>query len=216
VARLKAVVIKYDPITWLSRLRVALHTRRVRSLYPFYAFGSGNSIHFSCQLDPACARAISFGSGVYVAQDCWLNVVAPVAKPAPSIVVGDGCKIGRRTTISSRNLIKVEEDVLFAPDVLLMDHGHAYSDVSLPIHAQGLTGNGTIIVERNCWLGYGAAVLSGEGELRIGRNSVVGAHAIVRDSIPPYSVAVGSPARVVKQFNSRTGEWMRIDSISKK
>lgn len=89
-----------------------------------------------------------------------------------------------------------------------MDHAHQFSDINLPIHAQGLTEGGTIVIEKNCWIGYGATVLCGKGELRIGRNTVIGAHSIVRESVPPYSVVVGSPARVVRQFDPAKGEWM--------
>jgi abequosyltransferase len=179
-------------------------------MYPFHAFGVENSVHYSCQLDPNIAKGVSFGSRIYVGKDCWINAVAADTNPAPSIIVGNGCRIGRRNVISARNLIQIEEDVLFAPSVLLMDHSHQYSDANLPIHAQGLTGSGTIVVERNCWIGYGAVVLSTHGELRIGRNSIVGANAVVCSSLPPFSVAVGNPARVIKRFDSESGEWVRV------
>jgi abequosyltransferase len=200
-----------QPPMSLSRLRVALHTRWIRTRYPFHAFGTGNSVHHSCQLDPNIAKGVSFGSGIYVGKDCWINAVAADTNPAPSIIVGNGCRIGRRNVISARNLIQIEDDVLFAPGVLLMDHSHQYSDVNLPIHAQGLTGGGTIVVERNCWIGYGAAVLSTHGELRIGRNTIIGANAVVRSSLPPFSVAVGNPAKVVKRFDPGSGEWVRVE-----
>ena len=195
----------------LSRLRVALHTRWLRKTYPFYSFGTGNSVHYTCQIERRIAKGLSLGSGIYVGKDCWLNVVADGTNPPPSIIVGNGCRIGRRNVISARNLIRLEDNVLFAPGVLLMDHGHQYSDIDLPIHAQGLTGSGTIVVERNCWIGHGAAIVSTHGELRIGRNSVIGANAVVCRSIPPFSVAVGNPARVVKRFKPESGEWARVE-----
>ncbi len=200
----------HDPVLWVSRIRTALHTRWIRRTYPFCTFGDGNSIDYTCQLFRTNANRIALGSRIYIAKDCWFPVVAPPTNPSPSIILGDGCRIGRRSTISSRNMIRLEEDVLFAPEVFLMDHAHEYADVHLPIHAQGLTEGGTIIVERNCWLGYGACVFSEGGELRIGRNSVIGAHSVVLESIPPYSVAVGSPARVVKRFDPNAGEWVRV------
>lgn len=195
---------------FFSRVRTALYTKWLRSTYPFRAFGAGNAVHYSCELVRAVARGISFGSGIYVAKDCWFNVVAAGTNPPPAIFVGNGCKIGRRCMISARNLIRLENDVLVSPAVLLMDHSHQFSDANLPIHAQGLTGSGTIVVERNCWIGYGAAVVSTRGELRIGRNSIVGANAVVCSSIPPYSLAAGNPARVVKQFDADTGQWVRV------
>ena len=86
--------------------------------------------------------------------------------------------------ISAKNQIVLEADVLLSPSVLLMDHSHEFGDPELPITKQGLTSGGRILVERNCWLGYGAAIVCNRGELIIGRNSVVGANAVVTRRFP--------------------------------
>jgi acetyltransferase-like isoleucine patch superfamily enzyme len=65
-----------------------------------------------------------------------------------------------------------------------------------------------IRIEEGCWIGYGAAIVCGKGELVIGSNSVIGANAVVSRSIPPNSVVTGNPARVVKQFDPVKGEWV--------
>ena len=74
-----------------------------------------------------------------------------------------------------------------------MDHNHEFSDVLQPITAQGVTPGGKIRIEKNCWLGYGAVVLCGSGQVTIGRNSVIGANCVVTRSIPPYSIMAGNP-----------------------
>lgn len=56
-----------------------------------------------------------------------------------------------------------------------------------------------VTIEEDCWLGTGAIVLPG---VRIGKGSVIGAGAVVTKDIPPYSVAIGVPARVVRSINS--------------
>lgn len=58
-----------------------------------------------------------------------------------------------------------------------------------------------------CFIGYGAAIQSGT---KLGKHCVVGTNSVVRGEFPDYSVIVGSPARVVKQYNIRTGIWDRI------
>jgi len=56
-----------------------------------------------------------------------------------------------------------------------------------------------VVIEEDCWLGTGAIVLPG---VRIGRGSIIGAGAVVTKDIPPLSVAIGIPARVVRQVIS--------------
>jgi acetyltransferase-like isoleucine patch superfamily enzyme len=88
-----------------------------------------------------------------------------------------------------------------------MDHNHAYQDVTLPILHQGVTGGGTIRIEEGTWIGFGAAIVCSEGELVIGKHSVIGSNCVVTRSIPPYSIVMGNPARIVKQFDPLKETW---------
>jgi len=64
-----------------------------------------------------------------------------------------------------------------------------------------------VVIGENVWLGSNVAVLLG---VKIGNNSVIGAGSIVVDDIPPYSVAVGNPAKVIKRYNFDTKLWDRV------
>ena len=156
------------------------------------------------------AEHIQIGDEVGLARDIWLNVVPGSGGPPPKIVLGNGCRIGRRSTISAKNRITLSDDVLLAPSVLIMDHNHEYSDFDRPIHEQGVTEGGTIVIEKNCWLGFGAVVLCNAGELRIGRNSVIGANSVVTKGFPPFSVIAGNPAKLLRTYDMGKKQWIKL------
>jgi acetyltransferase-like isoleucine patch superfamily enzyme len=197
-----------DPLSWIVRIANKFRSAWMRRTYPFISLGGDFCVHYSCDLKRSIAPYIKIGDSVLLDRDVWVNIPVAPASDEPVIQFDEGCKVGRRCVISARNRIHFERNVIFAPSVLVMDHNHAFEDVKVPIKDQGVTNGGTIRIEEGCWIGFGAAIVCGKGELVIGSNSVIGANAVVSRSIPPNSVVTGNPARVVKQFDPALGEWV--------
>ncbi len=201
-----------DPLYLFSAALTKAKTLWMRGFYPFARFGRGVSIHYSCDIRRSGSSRISIGDSVYIAPGTWLNIPEPDSGTGPALVLESGCKIGRRCMITAKNLVCLENDVMLGPSVLIADHSHEFSNLDVPIHAQGLTAGGTVRIERNCWLGHGAAIICTSGELVLGRNTVVGANSVVTQSVPPFSVVAGSPAKVVRRYDSESGRWIKTET----
>jgi len=198
-----------DPLSLVGDALTKSRMMWMRLTYPFENLGLSVSIHYSCDIRRSAANRIRIGDSVYIAPGTWLNIPEISAEAPPAIILDNGCKIGRRCMISAKNSVWLESDVMLGPSVLITDHSHEWSDLDLPIHAQGLTRGGTVRVERNCWLGHGAAIVCTSGELIVGRNTIIGANCVVTRSVPAFSVVAGNPAKIIRQYDSEQGKWVK-------
>jgi acetyltransferase-like isoleucine patch superfamily enzyme len=119
------------------------------------------------------------------------------------VVIGDRCLIGRGSSVVGHRYIEIGDDVWTGHNVHITDMNHDYVDVDLPISVQNQP-EAPVRIGSGSWLGHNTVVLPG---VTIGRHVVVGAGSIVTADLPDYSVAVGSPARVVRQYDATDGEW---------
>jgi acetyltransferase-like isoleucine patch superfamily enzyme len=194
------------PLSIIIRGINKLYTIWLQATFPFKASGRKLSIHYPCELNRRVAHQIKLGNSVLIRKDAWLNIV-PGGASELKIIIDDDSVIGARTMLSAKNSIHIERDVILSSSVLIQDHAHAYEDISLPIRLQGVTPGGRIRIEQGCWVGHGAVVVCSQGQLVIGRNCVIGANSVVTKSVLPYSVVVGNPGRVAKQYDSIKQAW---------
>ena len=204
-----------DPFEFLPKGLTKLHSIWVGLTYPLASKGRNMSLHFASHLDRQKAARISLGDSISMRKDAWLNVATEDTTGEPVIVIDDNCHIGYGSIISAKNRIHLERDVIVGQQVLMVDHNHAYEDITMPILDQGVTGNGRIRIGQGSWIGRGAAIICPRGELTIGRNCVIGINSLVMRSIPDYSVVFGSPAAIIKQYDPETRTW-RMGPYQKK
>jgi acetyltransferase-like isoleucine patch superfamily enzyme len=125
----------------------------------------------------------------------WIGERDAIRCHEGSVRIGDRVVFGRDATIDAYLDVEIGEDCLIADSVLITDFDHIFDDQATPIRKQGIV-KSRVRIEADCWIGAKATVLRGS---TIGRGSVVGAQSVVKGDIPPYSVAIGNPARVVRR-----------------
>ncbi|MHB8341452.1 MAG: acyltransferase [Mycobacteriales bacterium] len=108
--------------------------------------------------------------------------------------IGDKCVFGKDNTVNAYLDIEFGEAALVSDWVYICDFDHVFSDIHVPIKDQGIV-KSPVRIGPDTWIGTKATVLRG---VTIGRGSVVAAHCLVNADIPPMSVAVGVPVRVVR------------------
>ena len=111
-----------------------------------------------------------------------------------SLRIGDKAVFGRENTVNCYLDIEIGAATLVADWVYICDFDHVISDIHRPIKDQGIVKT-PVRIGPDCWLGAKVSVLRGT---TIGRGCVLGAHAVVRGNFPDYSIAVGIPARVLR------------------
>lgn len=112
-----------------------------------------------------------------------------------SIHIGDGTVIEPHAHIGAAARLEIGCNVLMGTRVFITDHDHQFTDSVLPIRKQPLIVS-PVIIEDSVWLGENTTVLKG---VTIGHHAVIGANSVVTKNVPPFAIAVGSPARVVRQ-----------------
>ena len=110
------------------------------------------------------------------------------------IVLEDGVNVSYNCAIFSASSVRIGADALLAAYCYVVGGGHEFGRVDVPVIEQARPSKG-IEIERGGWLGTGAAVLDG---VRVGHYAVIGAHAVVTNDVPPFAIAAGTPARVIR------------------
>jgi lipopolysaccharide O-acetyltransferase len=141
--------------------------------------------------------------------DAWGNS----STTTPLIHIGTDVSMNDYVHIGAVESVTIGDRVLIASKVFISDHVHGsygrdgiHSDPRVAPAVRPLSA-APVIIEDDVWLGEFVSVLAGT---RIGKGSIIGTMSTVVRDIPAYSVAVGSPARVIKQFNFSNGVWEKV------
>lgn len=129
------------------------------------------------------------------------------------IEIGEKSEISMFSRIASMGYVKIGNNVLTGPHVFIADFNHEYKNPNKPIMYQGNhfiprnDGKPTLMIGDGTWIGTNVVIV---GNVKIGKNCVIGANSVVTKDIPDYSVAAGIPAKVIKRYNFEKEEWVRV------
>jgi acetyltransferase-like isoleucine patch superfamily enzyme len=134
-------------------------------------------------------------SFIEIGADTWLFYHCMLSTSGGWIKIGSNCTVNSFAVLYGHGGLEIGNGVRISAHVVIVPMNHIYKNPDMQIWMQGETRDG-IKIEDDVWIGAGAKVLDG---VKIGKGSVIGAGAIVTKDIPPYSVAVGVPAKVIKK-----------------
>ncbi len=172
-------------------------------LYPFQFkhFGKKSRIDKPLRLDGK--QYIEMEDQVYVQSYTWLACQPLTGFAEPTLKICEGTVIGNFNHIYATQSIVIEKHVLTADKVYITDNLHSYEDPNVPIIQQNIKQIHSVRIGEGSWLGENVCVIGAH----IGKHCTIGANSVVTHDIPDYSVAVGAPARVIKQYNFETKQW---------
>ena len=202
---------------WLLRgmAKTLLLQRRLRLVFmakdvtlrgaPLIHFGRGVTLERGVIMDGLMRRGITLGDHVMIGPYSVL-AGAPVSNIGEGIVMGANSAVNAYSFLGSSGAITIGKNVIMGQHVCFHPENHNFDRLDIPVKAQGTTRQG-IVIEDDVWVGSNVTFLDG---VHVGQGSVIGAGAVVRGTIPPYSIAVGVPARVVRSRKPKEP----VDAIS--
>jgi acetyltransferase-like isoleucine patch superfamily enzyme len=156
-------------------------------------FGKGVTLERGVIIDGLLRRGIVLGDHVMIGPYSVL-IGAPIANLGEGITMGANSAVSAYSYLGSSGPITIGENVIMGQHVCFHPENHNFERIDIPIKHQGTTRAG-ITIEDDVWVGSDVTFLDGAC---VGRGSIIGAGSLVKGIIPPHSIAVGVPARVIR------------------
>ena len=183
---------------WLKKLRplyIYIYSAWICKIYGFKSLTFSPNI--SRILHPECMNIGAKSTfGRMAVLTAWDNHDG--RKYTPEIRIGKNCNFGDFIHITAINKIQIGDNLLTGRWVTITDNSHGDTQLenlkTAPIKREWVS-KGPVIIGNNVWIGDKATILPG---VTIGDGAVIGANSVVTSDIPPYCVAGGNPAKIIK------------------
>ena len=160
--------------------------------------GKGALIRRRSRIDVFPWNRFEIGTLTTIEDFCTVN------NGSGDVILGDRVRIGIGSVIIGP--VTMCNGSGLGQHVFVAGFNHGYENGNIKSSKQPLVIR-PVIIEEEAHIGANSVVVAG---VRIGKRSQVGAGSVVTKDVPPFSVAVGNPARVIKQYNHKTGIWEKV------
>jgi acetyltransferase-like isoleucine patch superfamily enzyme len=153
-------------------------------------------LHFKTSMETLCqAKFLHFGEGADFRPGAYAVVCSKIAL-GRRVVIRPGTMLFADPRSDGAGIV-IEDGAMLGSGVHVYVANHRFNDSATSIIDQGHHDSKAVVLRKGCWIGANSVILAG---VEIGENSVVEAGSVVTKSVPPRSLAVGSPAKVIKRL----------------
>lgn len=166
---------------------------------PFiHQYGKGAVVHGNSRFDIFPFNKFSIGANSTIDDYCTVN------NGDGDVIIGDDSRVGVGSIVIGPVIIG--KHVIIAQNIMLNGLNHTRSDVAMPVLLQKVS-TASINIEDEVWIGANTVIKAG---VTIGRHSVVAGGSVVTKNVPPYTIASGNPAKLIKRYDFDKKEWVSI------
>lgn len=122
------------------------------------------------------------------------------------LAISSNVYIGRNNFITVGKSVYISDYCILGNNCSLICADKVFNSPLIPYAVSGITLEKSITIGSNCWFGNDVSVI---GNVKIGHGSIIGANTVVTKDIPPFSMVVGNPAKIIKTFSFNTNQWVR-------
>lgn len=164
-------------------------------------------------------KYIDLGASLTLGKNCRFEVFPHLMRVEGcrfKIIIGKNVQMNDNVHICAMESVIIDDNVLMASNIYISDNSHGIyngeaacqtapniSPIERKYHIS------PVKIERNVWIGQGVVINPG---VTIGEGAIIGANSVVTHTIPPYTIAVGTPARVVKRFDFDSQTWISLNN----
>jgi acetyltransferase-like isoleucine patch superfamily enzyme len=140
---------------------------------------------------------LEVGEGTLLEPDVWITMPGEAR-----VRIGAGSFLNIAVMVAAVERVEIGDHCMFANGCFVTDGNHRFDDPTKPVTWQGFSTKGPTRVGDNVWCGANVVVTSG---VSVGERCVIGANSVVTQDLPPFSIAAGAPAKVLREIEYDDG-----------